>query len=59
MLCEREMDTTAAARCEIFAAALQDHYISKSIAADASTGSTPPRGVWGLCPLRFFVARSS
>ena len=59
VLCERKMDTATDAHREIFAAALQDHYISKSIAADASTGSTPPRGVWGLCPLRFFVARSS
>jgi len=34
----REMDMTAAAK--IFAVAHQDHYISKSIAADAPTGST-------------------
>jgi len=34
------MDTTAAAKNEIFAVALQDHYISKSTAADAPTGST-------------------
>jgi len=40
VLYEREMDTTAAARRAIFAAALQDHYISKSTAADAPTGST-------------------
>jgi len=32
------MDTTAAA--EILAVALQDHYISKSTASDAPTGST-------------------
>ena len=40
VFCKREMDTTAAAENEIFAVALQDHYISKSIAADAPTGST-------------------
>jgi len=34
----REMDMTVAAK--IFAVAHQDHYISKSIAADAPTGST-------------------
>jgi len=34
----REMDTTAAAK--IFAVVHQDHYISKSTAADAPTGST-------------------
>jgi len=40
VFCEREMDTIAAAQSEIFAVALQDHYISKSTAADASMGST-------------------
>jgi len=35
---EREMDMTAAAK--IFAVVHQDHYISKSTAADARTGST-------------------
>jgi len=40
VLCERKMDTAADAHREIFAAALQDHYISKSTAADAPTGST-------------------
>ena len=38
VFCVREMDTTAAAK--IFAVVHQDHYISKSIAADAPTGST-------------------
>ena len=38
VFCEREMDTTATA--EIFAVAHQDHYISKSTAADAPMGST-------------------
>ena len=40
VFCEREMDTTAAAKNEIFAVALRDHCISKSTAADAPTGST-------------------
>ena len=40
-LCERETGTTAAAHREIFAAALQDHYISKSTAADAPTDDAP------------------
>jgi len=53
VFCEREMDTVAAAGPEtgvremdmtvaanIFAVAHKDHYISKSIAADAPTGST-------------------
>jgi len=38
VFCERGVDTTAAA--EILPVALQDHYISKSTAADAPTGST-------------------
>jgi len=38
VFCVREMDMTVAAK--IFAVAHQDHYISKSIAADAPTGST-------------------
>jgi len=38
VFCEREMDTTAAAK--IFVVAHQDHYISKPTAADAPTGST-------------------
>ena len=38
VFCEREMDMTAAAK--IFAVAHQDHYISKSTAADAPRGST-------------------
>ena len=40
VLCERKMDTAADAHREIFAAALQDHYISKPTAADAPMGST-------------------
>ena len=40
VFCERKMDTTAAAQSEIFAVALQVHYILKSTAADAPTGST-------------------
>ena len=40
VLCERKMDTAADAHHEIFAAALQDYYISKSTAADAPKGST-------------------
>jgi len=38
VFCVREMDMTVAAK--IFAVAHQDHYVSKSIAADAPTGST-------------------
>jgi len=38
VFCVREMDMTVAAK--IFAVAHQDHYTSKSIAADAPTGST-------------------
>jgi len=38
VFCERELGTTAAVK--IFAVALQDHYISKSTAPDAPTGST-------------------
>jgi len=40
VLREREMDKTAAAHHEIVAVALQDHYISKTTAPGAPTGST-------------------
>jgi len=58
VFCEHEMDTTAAAQNEIFAVALQDHYISKSTAADAPTGSTLNKPEWSRARSRPARART-